>query len=151
MTIFDSRAYHLHTLYFVDFIPEETPRLENQFILMPPSSGIPSFQVPFPSAPQFVQPRFRDLLPVAIAGTVTLGLRALLEKAFKGSNQAQPMNGPSPLIPPVSFPGPQYYGASYSMNINFTAQNSLLPISHLAPNHTRASSLSRLDERIIDK
>lgn len=119
--IFDHKIYRLHTLYFVEFVPEETPRLENQYILMPPSSGMPSFHVPYPSAQQVHgQPRVRDLIPVAIAGTVALTVGALLEKAFKGGNKAQPIYGPPPMAPPVDFYAPQYHSLQYPVNNSFS-------------------------------
>ncbi|KAL8732951.1 MAG: hypothetical protein Q9181_003757 [Wetmoreana brouardii] len=141
VTIFDPKCYHLHTLYFVEFVPEETPRLENQYILMPPSSGVPSFHVPYPSTPQaHGQRRFRDLIPVAIAGTVALTVGALLDKAFKKPHQA--VYGPPPIAPSMNFQSLNYPGAPYSMYNSFSASPASSQNQYLAPSYPPSHHLS---------
>ncbi|KAL9593208.1 MAG: hypothetical protein Q9179_006029 [Wetmoreana sp. 5 TL-2023] len=95
---------------------------------------MPSFHVPYPSAPQaHGQPRFRDLIPVAIVGTVALTVGALLEKAFKKPHQA--VYGPPPVAPPMNFQSPNYSGSPYPTYNSFSAPPASSQNPYLAPSY----------------
>ncbi|KAL8949643.1 MAG: hypothetical protein Q9222_004268 [Ikaeria aurantiellina] len=148
ITLFDPRTYRLHTWYFYEFVPEETPRLEYPYILMPPSSRIPSFQISPPIGPQPTgEPRFRDMIPMAIAGTVAITLGALLEKAFKSPNKAPPVPGPPLLGPPANFPNTPYYGSPYPSQNNLAIRSSSAQKLHGLPGCIATSSLPNLSTK----
>ncbi|KAL8713032.1 MAG: hypothetical protein Q9220_002892 [cf. Caloplaca sp. 1 TL-2023] len=136
ITLFDPRMYRLHTWFFDYFIPEETPRLEYPYILMPPSSGMPSFQISPPMGPQPKGgPRFRDMIPMAIAGTVAITLGALLEKVFKSPNKAQAIPVPPLLAAPLVFPNTPYYASPYPSHSNLAVRSSSAQDLSTAPSH----------------